>query len=238
MTFHIGTSGWSYRAWQGEFYPKGMPSIQWLSFYAQHFETVELNSSFYHTPSPAQLKKWENTVPERFIFSVKAARDITHRKKLKDSAQAVPELMEVLQVQTKGGPVIFQLPPNFDKDLERLEDFLRALPDGRHYAMEFRDPDWHDESVYELLRQYGVAFCCFEKGNLHSPRLATTDFIYVRLHGREAGYEGNYSDAVLRDWYGWLQDQNKTAYIYFDNTAEKIYAVENALTLRAMAAAK
>jgi uncharacterized protein YecE (DUF72 family) len=234
MQWQVGTSGWSYKRWIGEFYPADIPANTYLSYYAGYFSSVEVNTSFYHLPRADQFVKWEKAVPEDFIFCVKGSSYITHTKKLKDAAQSLPPLMEVLSIQKKRGPVLFQLPPRFHKNMERLEQFLAALPRKRRYTMEFRDPTWHDEEVYRLLSKHRIAFCLFEKGPLRSPRLSTTDFIYVRLHGRKENYKGNYSRTALAGWKKWLGDQGKDIYIYFDNTDEKMFAIENALSFQQM----
>lgn len=234
MQWHIGTSGWSYAPWAGDFYPKGAKRTAWLSHYAQHFDTVEINNSFYAPPKPEQLEKWQAMVPVHFLFSVKAPRLITHLKRLHEIEAPLADFLASIDHKPKIGPLIFQLPPRFPKQLDRLEALLRLLPPGRPTAIEFRDPDWHDDAVYRLLTHYNVAFCLFELADYHSPRVTTADFTYLRLHGRERNYRGRYSIAALEDWHGWLAARQRDAYVYFDNTAEKLNAIENALALRAM----
>ena len=235
MQWHIGTSGWSYPSWAGDFYPRGTKRTEWLHAYAQHFDTVEINNSFYAPPKPEQLAKWQTMVPPHFLFAVKAPRLISHLQRLHDIDQPLADFLASLQHQPKLGPILFQLPPRFPKHLDRLERLLQHLPKTRRTAIEFRDPDWHDESVYALLRRYNTAFCLFELADYHSPRLATADFTYLRLHGRKKNYRGCYHIPELEDWHRWLAAQQRDAYVYFDNTAEKLYAIENALALRAMA---
>lgn len=230
--WHIGTSGWSYDRWKETFYPAGLPANRWLAFYVTRFNAVEINNTFYHLPSSTQIGKWENQAPKDFTFCIKAWRRITHSKKLKDPEQTLPPLMQALADQRKISPVLFQLPPHFPANLDRLRSLLCLLPKNRRFAIEFRDPSWHDDSVYTLLRQHNVAFCLFEKGKLRSPRLATADFIYVRLHGRKENYKGNYSRRALTDWRDWLAQQDKDIYLFFDNTDEKLFAIENALMFK------
>jgi uncharacterized protein YecE (DUF72 family) len=232
MQWYIGTSGWGYKAWENRFYPKGIKPTERIRFYAQHFIAVEINNTFYRLPPKKQITNWEAIVPEGFTFAIKASQYITHRKRLKEPEETLVKFMDLASVQEKGGPILFQLPPRFHMDLERLEEFLQTLPKERRYTIEFRDPTWHTEPVYRLLKRYRVAFCLFEKGNLYSPRLTTTDFLYVRLHGRKEGYRGNYSNAALKDWHDWAEDQGLDTYFFFDNTDEKLYALENALTLQ------
>jgi uncharacterized protein YecE (DUF72 family) len=235
MHWYVGTSGWSYESWTGGFYPPRIRPAELLAFYARHFNAIEINNTFYHLPSARQIKAWERAVPSNFTFAIKASRYITHQMRLKDPGPHIARLMEPLSARTRPGPIIFQLPPRFPKDPERLEQFLKALPEGQRCAFEFRDPSWHAEDIYELLRNYNAAFCMFEKGSCFSPRIATADFLYVRLHGREEGYRGNYSDEALKDWCNWLSRHRKDVYIFFDNTAEECSAVENAATFRKLA---
>lgn len=239
MEWFVGTSGWSYDNWEGSFYPEGLPGNQRLEYYAKHFDAVEVNNSFYHLVSHEQLKKWQQTVPKTFTFAIKASRYLTHVKKMKDPQEPMARFVEPTKYLRKFGPMIFQLPPRFHKNEERLAEFLTHLPKNHRCAMEFRDPDWHDEAVYALLKKHNVAFCLFEKGELRSPRLATAeDFIYVRLHGRKEDYRGNYSDKELKDWQEWLTDQNRDVYIFFDNTEEKLYALDNARSMKEKVAVK
>lgn len=235
MRWYIGTSGWSYSSWRSEFFPADLPPSKWLSYYAAYFDAVEVNSSFYHLITSKQVENWQKAVPQGFTFTFKGSRFITHMKRLKEPKQPLARFMEALENQPKPSPVIFQLPGRFKKDLERLEGFLAMLPKGRRYAMEFRDPSWHDKDVWSLLHRYKVAFCLFEFGKLFSPRVVTAPFIYVRLHGRAEGYRGNYGRSALKDWRDWLAAQGRDAYVFFDNTGENTAAIRNALTLKKMA---
>lgn len=228
MHWFVGTSGWSYDAWKGGFYPPDLPAKDRLKFYARHFDAVEINTTFYHLHGAKQIAAWEKSVPRNFTFTIKAWRYLTHWKRLKEPRYHLPALMKPLAARKKKGPVVFQLPPGFPKNTGRLEAFLKALPKRQRFAFEFRNKTWHDEEIFKLLKKYKAAFCLFEKGNLRSPRVVTANFIYVRLHGRKEGYKGNYSKKALRDWYRWLKKKGKDTYIFFDNTDEKFYALENA----------
>lgn len=234
----VGTSGWSYDGWRGRFYPRNLRKTAWLGYYAQTFSTVEINASFYHLPKVPVLEGWAAHTPANFRFAVKAWRAITHYRRLADCEDHLRVFYERLAaLGDKAGPVLFQLPPRFGIDLPRLEDFLALLPKARRHAFEFRDPTWHDDAVYALLAAHNAAFCPFEMGPSRSPRVATADFVYVRLHGRRRRYRGAYSAAALRDWTGWLGDrmaEGRDAYLYFDNTDEKDFALKNAQTLDAM----
>jgi uncharacterized protein YecE (DUF72 family) len=228
----VGTSGWSYPHWRGLFYPKGTKSTEQIAYYAKHYRTVELNSSFYYLPREAVLASWVEKTPADFLFSVKAWRLLTHYKRLSDCEEGLATFFDrISTLEKKCGPVLFQLPPRFKPDGKRLEAFLDLLPRDRRYAFEFRDARWHQAEIYALLQKRNVAFCPFELRSLRSPRIRTADFIYVRLHGRKGAYVGNYSKTALDDWARWLGGEMHTGadvYVYFDNTDEVDYALKNA----------
>lgn len=231
-TILVGTSGWSYPGWRSLFYPRGLKAGDWLAHYAGVFPTVELNASFYRLPAEAMIARWANATPDGFVFAVKSSRLITHLKRLDGCEEAVAALLDrTAGLGAKRGPVLFQLPPRLEPDLGLLERFLAALPRGLRYAFEFRDVRWHDGRVYRALSAFGAAFCPFELGPLRGPRVATADFVYVRLHGRKGRYRGSYSEAELAEWAAWLETQRAQGldgYVYFDNTAEADDAVRNA----------
>jgi uncharacterized protein YecE (DUF72 family) len=236
---HIGTSGWHYGHWEGPFYPENISSDKYLEYYSKFFHTVEINSSFYRMPDKETIRQWRDTVPERFIFSVKASRYITHMKKLKEPREAVSFLINTVSLfKDKLGPILFQLPPRWHVDAERLESFVRSLPQGRSYAFEFRDTSWFDKRVYEILEKHNMAFCIYEIGRVLSPKIVTADIVYVRLHGPDGPYRGKYSDRVLEGWAGafstWA-NQGKEVFCYFDND-EAGYAPQNAMRLQEMVA--
>jgi uncharacterized protein YecE (DUF72 family) len=232
MKWFIGTAGWSYAPWRGLFYPKGLPSGDWLGYYAQHFNAIEINNTFYRIPGAKQIQIWENKTPDDFTFAFKAFRNITHLTKLADPETTLPEFMLPMAARTRPGPILFQLPPGFKKDMARLKAFIDALPKPQRYTIEFRNPSWHVDEVYDLLRAAEIAFCMFEKENARSPRIKTAGFTYLRLHGRERGYKGNYDLPALKDWRDWLTEQRVDAYVFFDNTARGIEAIENAKLLQ------
>jgi uncharacterized protein YecE (DUF72 family) len=233
--YWIGTSGWSYANWRGAFYPPGVKTRDWLAFYAQHLRCVEINTTFYRLPRTAMLAEWHARTPADFLFAIKAWRAVTHFKRLRECAAAVASFLSALSpLAEKAGPVLFQLPPRFACDTGRLSDFLALLPRGRRFAFEFRDPSWHDESVYRLLAAHNAAFCPFELAAFAAPRVATADFTYVRLHGRKARYRGAYPQAALADWAEWLSETmaaGRDAHVFFDNTDEADHAVRDALRL-------
>lgn len=235
----IGTSGWHYQHWQGPFYPTEMRSSQYLAHYCQYFQTVEINNTFYQLPEQDTLLEWTETVPAGFCFAVKASRYITHMKKLKDPQEALANFLErIRNLQPHLGPVLFQLPPHWHLDLERLQAFLKLLPADLRYAFEFRDPDWFAPQVYQTLRDHQAAFCIYVLTGDQSPREVTADFIYVRLHGPDGAYQGKYSLQELAGWAGALSSwsrQGKDVFCFFNNDAQG-YAPQNASELHAMLA--
>ncbi len=236
---HIGTSGWHYDHWKGPFYPEGMKAAEMLAFYADRFATVEINNSFYQLPDENTLAGWRDAVQERFVFSAKASRFMTHMKKLKDPEEPVSTFMERMKMLGgKLGPILFQLPPRWNLNPERLASFLAALPGGHRYAFEFRDPSWFADEVYEALRDNNAAFCIYELAGRLSPRKVTADFVYVRLHGPGDAYEGDYDAQALSGWAGAISTwagKGLPVYCYFDND-QKGYAPRNALSLQEMLA--
>lgn len=231
---HIGTSGWHYEHWKGPFYPRDLSSKNFLSFYIDSFSTVEINRTFYSLPKREVFAGYSKKVPARFIFSIKASRFITHVKRLKDPKLPLRRLLS--RVQGLGphlGPILFQLPPHWKLNLERLHSFLKALPKGHRYAFEFRDTSWLVEETYALLKQSRSAFCIYEFEDTLTPLITTANFIYVRLHGPEGAYAGKYSLKELKKWARFFRkqaNQGKDIYCYFDND-EAGYAAMNAKTL-------
>src|SRR5262245_26148986 len=198
----IGTSGWNYKQWMGVFYPSGLPQKDLLSFYAKHFDTVEINNSFYRLPELNTFNNWRESVPQRFTFAVKGSRFITHMKKLKAPRTSSEKLFDrVAGLEEKLGPILFQLPPRWKVNPERLAEFLAAIADEHRYAIEFRDPCWIIEQIFELLNKHNVAFCIHDLRGEATPREITADFTYVRMHGPgAAAYSGSYSPATLESW--------------------------------------
>ena len=236
--FQVGTSGWHYDHWQGPFYPENLPSDDWLAYYSARLSTVEINNSFYQLPEVESLRNWRSGMPQGFLFAAKASRYITHMKKLKDPEEPVASLLGRMdELGDKLGPILFQLPPNWHMDPERLGSFLDTLPEGYRYAFEFRHPSWFDDRVYEMLEAHDAAFCIYALGGRASPKEVTSDWVYVRLHGPGAAYQGKYDAETLAGWLGafstWMR-QGKDVHCYFDND-EAGYAVQNALALQAMA---
>lgn len=233
----VGTSGWHYKHWRDVFYPERLPSDAWLRHYAAQFSSVEVNNSFYHLLPANSVRAWVRDTPRDFVFAVKGSRFITHNKKLKDPKEPLARFFAPLKsFGARLGPIVFQLPPRWGVNIERLEEFLKALPRRRRYAFELRNPAWHCEPVYTLLRRHNAAFCLFDLAGVQTPDIVTADFIYVRLHGPGGKYQGSYSDVALRNWARKIkrwEGRDIDVYVYFDND-QAAYAAHNALTLAQM----
>jgi uncharacterized protein YecE (DUF72 family) len=236
MAIYVGTSGWHYRHWLGPLYPPGTPSRSFLGLYAKLFRTVEINNSFYRLPDKGVLAGWHDTVSGRFLFAVKASRFITHNKKLKDSGDSFRLFFD--RVRTLGnrlGPILFQLPPRWNYNGERLREFLASLPPGPSYVFEFRNPDWMREEAYALLEKSGAGFCIHDMPGSRTPVMVLGKLAYVRFHGPEGKYQGSYGDAVLREWAQRMRNWNRKriqVFAYFNNDAGG-FAPKNALSLLA-----
>jgi uncharacterized protein YecE (DUF72 family) len=233
---HIGTSGWHYAHWCGPFYPEKFPSSRMLQWYVERFDTVEINNCFYRLPTEQAVTSWREQTPDDFCFAVKASRFLTHRKRLREPENAVNNFLPRMELLgRKLGPVLFQLPPRWNANPERLAELLTILPPHHQYAFEFRDPSWHDRCIYTVLRRFNAAFCIFELAGFQSPLEITADFAYVRLHGPgERAYQGSYSKAQLKQWAkrAELWGVNlKSVYFYFDND-QSGFAAANALELK------
>ena len=233
---HIGTSGWHYKHWCGPFYAKGCPASKMLAHYVQCFDTVEINNSFYRLPNESTFENWRESTPGNFLFAVKASRFLTHNKKLKDPENALQNFLpRAERLGHKLGPILFQLPPSWRVNLERLREFLTVLPKIHQYVFEFREPSWNTPAVYDILRRHNAAFCIYELAGFHAPIEITADFTYIRLHGPGARYQGSYSKAVLRSWAQRIADWKdlRSVYVYFDND-QAGYAAQNAIELKRM----
>ncbi|QEL16020.1 DUF72 domain-containing protein [Limnoglobus roseus] len=217
MNFHVGTSGYSYPAWKGSFYPEKLPAKQFLRYYGEQFRAVESNSTFRGMPKPSVLETWAATVPTDFRFALKAPQRITHFQRLNNSAESVAELFDVAAtLKDRLGPVLFQLPPNFKKDADRLRGFLALLPAGKRVAFEFRHQSWFDDEVLGLLRGHGAALCLAEaEDELDIPFVATADWGYLRLRLPD------YTDAELKAWVTRLRQQKwQDVFVFFKHEDE------------------
>lgn len=231
----IGTSGWNYPSWPGPFYPKDLPSREFLAFYAKEFPTVELNYSFYRLPKPETYANWKKQVPQTFLFSVKASRFISHIKRLEGVKEAWRTFVRNARaLGPQLGPVLVQLPPSFPRDQARLAEFLKmAAPTVPRLVCEFRNDSWLTEEIYSLLKRNRTAFCIADSVRYRRVDVCTADFTYIRFHGRSRMFASNYTKAELakeaRIIKGYL-GEGLDVYVYFNNDA-KGYAIKNARTL-------
>ncbi len=234
-TAYVGCSGWHYADWQDTFYPDGLPKSQWLTHYSSVFSTVELNNTFYRLPTPAAVERWTNQVAESFVFAVKGSRYVTHTKRLNNAGNAVATFTDRMRgLGDKLGPVLWQLPPGFQRDECRLSAFLNVLPAATEHVIEFRHQSWWHPDVLDLLRAHATAICLVDMPGFRSPLIATTRFAYIRFHGPEHLYSSCYDSTSLAHWADGLKDlmwQGHDVYVYFNNDTNA-YAVKNALTLR------
>jgi uncharacterized protein YecE (DUF72 family) len=234
---HIGCSGWIYRHWRELFYPAKLAQRLWFAHYSDTFRTVELNTSFYHLPKPETFTKWRDQAPAGFRYAVKAPRFITHMKKLKDCAEPVEEFLgRARNLGVTIGPILYQLPPRWAFNRERLEDFITHLPADLSHVFEFREKSWLTKEVLALLDARGIAFCAHDMPGLATPRWASGPIAYVRFHGGTGKYVGRYSDEALLAWTDWIVDQverGRDVWCYFNNDIHG-HAIHDALTLRAM----
>ncbi len=232
--FRVGTSGWNYAHWRGVFYPQGLSTARWFEHYAQHFDTVEINNTFYQLPPLQTFESWRRHAPPGFVYAVKANRFLTHRKRLRDCREPLQAFLERTAALGRHlGPVLYQLPPHWRCNLERLEAFCTLLPRGMVHVFEFRDPRWLMEETFALLRRYGASLCWHDLTEDH-PRVVMGKVIYVRFHGAGELYGGCYSEQTLRRWARWLcaaAGPRRKVYAYFNNDAGA-FAVANALRLR------
>jgi uncharacterized protein YecE (DUF72 family) len=236
MSIRIGTSGWDYDHWKERFYPADLPRKHWFAHFARHFDTVEINNSFYHLPKDKTWRHWADAAPEGFVYAVKGNRFITHNKKLRDPAEPVGRFIDGARLLGEHlGPVLWQLPGNWRADVGRLEAFLGVLPDDLRHAFEFRDASWwQSDAVLQALDDHGAAFVSHDMPGNPSPKLALGDFVYCRFHGAHEKYGGGYGRA-LAPWTRWLRnrrDEGWDIYAYFNNDAEA-HAVFDAQKLAA-----
>ncbi|MDP8961272.1 MAG: DUF72 domain-containing protein [Actinomycetota bacterium] len=221
----VGTSGWQYDHWKGRFYPDDVPKSRWFDYYVQRFPSVEINFSFYRLPRISTSKKWHDQAPNLFRYAAKASRYITHNLKLADAKEAIGNVMERFEpMKTYLAVVLWQLPPNLHRDVERLDAFLAQLPSGVRHAVEFRHPSWVDDEIFATLDRHRAAHVWVSSDRMPVNRTLTDGLCYVRFHGVDkAGYRYDYSRTDLEPWAAAVREVVETgcdAYVYFNNDYE------------------
>jgi uncharacterized protein YecE (DUF72 family) len=232
-SIRIGTSGWNYRHWKGCFYPEDLPSNRWFYHYCQTFDTVEINNTFYHQPDERTFDRWREQAPEGFSYAVKANRYLTHMRKLNEPGEPLERFLAgARRLREHLGPILYQLPPNWKKNLARLRAFAKVLPRDLTHVIEFRERDWLADDTCELLAEYGLCLCVHDMLPRH-PRWVTGRAVYVRFHGSGVKYGGKYRPSRLRSWAEWIAGVagRHEVYTYFNNDANG-YAIRDAHALR------
>jgi uncharacterized protein YecE (DUF72 family) len=236
-SIRVGCSGWNYASWKQEFYG-GLPPRLWLQHYARHFDTVEVNTTFYRLPNRDAVANWERVTPPGFLFTIKASRYLTHIKRLRDLGPGLERFyapLEPLLRSPKMGPILWQLPPTFKRDDERLSAAAERLPKEQRHCFEFRHPSWFADDVYALLRQHGFALVIGDRPEVRAfqAHVFTAPWTLVRFHYGSRGRRGNYSETELREWARRFEDWSSEVEIlaYFNNDWE-VFAVRNAIRLK------
>lgn len=230
---YIGTSGWNYDHWKEVFYKKGCSKSKWLECYAEHFNSVEVNATFYRSVTPKTCEAWREKTPKGFIWSVKANRYITHIKRLKDIAEPLKRFLgEIAGLKEKLGPILFQLPPTLAFEKEIFDAFCNCLPRNKCFTLEARHPSWLEEKALSSLKKYRIAWCISDTaGRYPYLEAVTSNFIYIRLHGSKQLYVSEYSEGEIYNWAEKIKKWAKDTFIYFDNDAMG-HAPQNALKLK------
>lgn len=232
----IGTSGWHYDSWRNAFFPAGLVVKHQLLYYASQFTTAELNGVFYRTPTREAVLSWYEQTGHDFTFSWKASKFITHWKRLSNQCVNSLDLLEdrLSLLQEKAGPILFQLPPQFEVNQERLSSFIKLLSNKRRYSFEFRHPSWYDPSVLRILKDANCSLCLSDHHDAPTPWQRTADFVYVRGHGPGGHYKGRYPKKTLEAWAKKIKSwkrQSFDVYVYFDND-QKSAAPFDAMALK------
>ena len=229
---HIGTSGYQYKHWKGDFYPKEMSVNEWFEHYTKYFDTVEINNTFYRMASAETFQTWKKAAPKDFCYIIKYSRYGSHQKKLKDPEGHVTYFLDrVSHLEDTLGPILVQIPPNWKRNPKRLQEFLQVTPKDLRWAFEVRDPDWLHEEIYDILREHQTALVIHDMIPYH-PRVVTTDWIYLRFHGEN--YQGSYSEEQLNRIADDIKDHHsngRDVFVYFNNDLGG-HAIRNALTLK------
>jgi len=232
----VGCSGWSYPHWRGRFYPEDLRAAEWFAYYADSFDTVEINNSFYKLPTAAAVAQWAAQAPEGFLYAVKVNRFITHMKKLKQPAEPLQRFVTTIKgLGAHLGPLLYQLPPHWRCNLDRLKEFLAILPPDLVHVFEFREPSWLNDEVFTALDERGASLCVHDMHGIDVPRVAVGRVAYVRFHGTGLWYSGAYASATLQACAAWLRAQaaaGRTGFAYFNNDAEAQAVIDARRLLR------
>lgn len=233
--WRIGTSGWNYPHWKGLFYPSQLARARWLEFYAEHFDTVEVNATFYRLPVRQTFEKWRERTPEGFLWSIKASKYITHTKRLKGPREPLKRLYGAVEgLREKAGVILFQLPPSLPFEPERFEAFCDNLNPSFRHVLEIRHPSWIHEGLFRILQDHNMAFCISDTaGRYPYHEAVSADFVYVRLHGSKRLYASKYSRQELEAWARKIKAWDRETFLYFDNDYQG-YAVQNAIELKTL----
>ncbi|NPA52132.1 MAG: DUF72 domain-containing protein [Aquificae bacterium] len=234
MKAYIGTCGYFYWDWKGKFYPNELKPHQWFSFYAKHFDTLEINSTFYKFPTPSSLTAWYKKAPKDFIFSLKVNKTITHIKRFKDTKEELNRfyMLSAKYLKEKLGIFLFQLPPSFRYSPQNLELIVNQIDPTFKNCIEFRHESWFREETFSMLKTKNIIFCCISTPKFGDICKNTANMVYVRLHGKTQWYKYRYTTDELVQWADKIKSINPTeAFIYFNNTYNA-YAVENALLMK------
>ena len=219
-SLRVGCSGWQYKHWRGDFYPDDVPMSRWLEYYATHFDTVEINNSFYRLPEAHSFDAWRARAPRGFVYAIKASRYITHMKKLKDPASSIDLLFSrVTSLKSALGPVLYQLPPRWPLNMERLTAFLETLPKHVTHVIEFRDPTWYVDEVFDALGAHGISMCLHDMEGSATGLRQAGPAVYLRFHG-PAKSSGRYSTRRLATTAAWCAErlsEGVSVYAYFNN---------------------
>ena len=249
----VGCSGWNYRSWKGPFYPADLPASRWLRYYASVFDTVEVNGVFYRLPEATTFDAWREQTTSGFLMALKASRFLTHMKRLRDPEEPLQRLFSrASELGPRLGPVLYQLPPNFHRDLARLEAFLQHLPrriadvpgaavaanTTIHHVLELRHPSWYVQETWDLLDRHGAGLCLHDKAGSTILEPIVGPLLYVRFHGTSGHYHGSYTTRALDAWAARLVGQHqdgRAVFAYFNNDPDAT-ATRTALELRRLIA--
>ena len=232
MAYFVGCSGWFYWHWKGRFYPPDITTSKWFKYYTEKFNTVELNSTFYHFPKISSAKTWYKNSPPDFVYTLKVSRIITHIKRFKGTKRLISDFYKVgEELKEKMGCFLFQLPPNLTFDEKRLGEIIGQLDLDKRNVIEFRHISWFNQKVFSELRKNKIIFCIVSLPNLPDEFVETSDDVYIRFHGKLSRYASNYSDDELKEWARKIKKSKaKNVWAYFNNDFNA-FAPQNALTL-------